>query len=42
LIISAPRDLQAFSVARVSLAINIFVITDWVSTSEAMTIARCV
>lgn len=41
-IIFAPRDLQAFSVARVSLAINTFVITDWVSTSEAMTIARCV
>jgi hypothetical protein len=41
-IIFAPRDLQAVRVARVSLAINIFVIIDWASTSEAMTIARCV
>jgi hypothetical protein len=38
----APRDLQAVRVARVSLAINIFVIIDWASTSEAMAIARCV
>jgi hypothetical protein len=41
-IISVPRDLQAVKVARVSLAINIFVIIDGASTSEAIAIARCV
>jgi hypothetical protein len=41
-IIFAPRDLQALRVASVSLASNMFVITDCLSASEPIAIARWV